>query len=136
MYFRRSLRDYEEYGDFSKLWKGEGVPLALQTVSNLEKDKKQKTPVSKAFVRSILQGCLRRRRNLSYAMQLHVILVRNGLLFTDDCIAEELIRLFALCENSLDSANRVFSTLPSPPGLYSWNAIISLHVSYDKEKNA
>jgi pentatricopeptide repeat protein len=144
MFFRSSLRDLAEFGDFSRLWRGEGVGRALQTVSALERkahlqrsSSSSSSSVvvvvfSKAFLRSILHGCLRARRNLGYAMRIHSLLLRSGLLFADDCLSEELIRLFAACENGLHSANRVFATLPSSPGLCSWNAIISSHVSHGK----
>ena len=121
---------------FASYGKGKQWPLPFKFYLLLRQRPKRRPLFLNLLLKSILQGCLRVGKNLNYAMQIHVILLRNGLLFTDDCMLEELICLFALWKISLASTNQVISTLPDSRGLYSWNAIISSSVNYGKEELA
>ncbi|MCO5606179.1 hypothetical protein L7F22_060366 [Adiantum nelumboides] len=129
MFSKNAVQCIESYGDFSKLWKGEGLAAALRAAQDLQQ---KGLPLSIDFVRCIIQGCLK-KKDLRSGKQAHLLVISYGLL-SYNCLAAELIRFFAACHYP-PGAYRVFHNLPLP-SLYTCNCMISAQISFSDEEAA
>ena len=80
-------------------------------------------PIPRDAIYKILQGC---SKELENAKRIHLIVIHNKLERVS-VLGDHLIRLFVSCA-SLTDAQRVFLRIPKP-SIYTWNAIISAHVT-------
>lgn len=89
-------------------------------------------PVSKDTIYSLLQGCIH-KKDLAGGRHVHSLIISSGLGHVN-ILSDHLIRLFAFCENLLE-ANLVFCNI-AEPSVFSWEAIISAHVSLGQRDKA
>ena len=107
----------------------EGLVNIAQTI---ELVRRQEIPVSKNILNSLLQGCSKVRDIDGCRILLDFI--RSTQFELEATIGDKLIRIFTLCE-SLHEADQVFEMILEP-STYSWNAIISAHISLGKSEKA
>eukprot|EP00250_Pteridium_aquilinum_P003912 c14174_g1_i1 orf=338-1417(+) len=89
-------------------------------------------PVSREQCFSLLQGCIK-RKDLFCSREVHLLMISNGFnSLTVFC--DHLIRSYAAC-GSLFEANLVFCNVTIPTS-YTWQAIISAHVSSGENERA
>ena len=112
-----------------KQWKHDELNNALLS---LELRQKQGLSIHRETVYSILRASAQ-NLEISVIRRLYLLISKSGLLSVS-CFGDHLIRLFGSC-GCLIEADNVFAEV-AKPSLFTWNAIISMHVKSGEAERA